>query len=33
MAKVVFDTSMSLDGFMTAADRTPQEPMAPAGWC
>ena len=31
MAKVVFDTSMSLDGFMTAADRTPQEPMGPGG--
>jgi len=31
MAKVVFDISMSLDGFMTAAGRTSQEPMGPGG--
>jgi hypothetical protein len=27
MGKVVFDISVSLDGFMTAANRRPQEPM------
>jgi dihydrofolate reductase len=31
MSTVVFDTSMSLDGYMTAADRTPEEPMGPGG--
>ena len=38
MGKVVFDTSMSLDGFMTAADQTAEEPMGEGGlrpmeWC
>jgi len=27
MGKVFFDISMSLDGFMTAANRRPEEPM------
>jgi|SRR4051812_10722077 dihydrofolate reductase len=31
MGKVVFDTSMSLDGFMTAADQTAEEPMGAGG--
>ena len=31
MSSVVFDTSMSLDGYMTAAGRTPEEPMGPGG--
>ena len=31
MSTVVFDTSMSLDGYMTAAGRTPEEPMGPGG--
>ena len=31
MGKVIFDISMSLDGFMTAANRTPDEPMGPGG--
>ena len=31
MGRVIFDTSMSLDGYMTAADRTPEEPMGPGG--
>ncbi len=31
MGRVVFDTSMSLDGYMTAANRTPEEPMGPGG--
>jgi dihydrofolate reductase len=31
MGTVIFDTSMSLDGFMTAADRTPQVPLGPGG--
>jgi dihydrofolate reductase len=30
-SKVVFDISMSLDGFMTASDRTPDEPMGRGG--
>ncbi|HEX2313394.1 MAG TPA: dihydrofolate reductase family protein [Thermomonospora sp.] len=31
MGKVVFDISMSLDGFVTAADRTPDEPLGAGG--
>jgi dihydrofolate reductase len=31
MGKVIFDTSMSLDGYMTAANRTPEEPMGAGG--
>ena len=31
MGKVVFDTSMSLDGFMTAANQTAEEPMGEGG--
>ena len=31
MGTVVFDTSMSLDGFMTAANRTAEEPMGEGG--
>jgi dihydrofolate reductase len=31
MGKVVFDTSMSLDGFMTAANQTTEEPMGEGG--
>jgi dihydrofolate reductase len=31
MGKVIFDTSMSLDGFMTAANRRPEEPMGDGG--
>lgn len=31
MSKVIFDTSMSLDGFMTAANRRPDEPMGDGG--
>jgi dihydrofolate reductase len=31
MPKVFFDISMSLDGFMTAANQTPDEPMGPGG--
>ena len=31
MSKVVFDISMSLDGFMTAANRRPEEPMGDGG--
>ena len=31
MAKVVFDISMSLDGFMTAANQRPEEPMGDGG--
>ena len=27
MTKVIFDISMSLDGFITAANRRPEEPM------
>lgn len=31
MGSVVFDTSISLDGFTTAAGQTPQEPMGTGG--
>jgi len=31
MSKVFFDISMSLDGFMTAANRTPEAPMGDGG--
>jgi dihydrofolate reductase len=31
MGKVVFDISMSLDGFMTAANQRPEEPMGEGG--
>lgn len=31
MGKTVFDTSMSLDGFITASNQTPQEPMGDGG--
>src|SRR4029453_360750 len=31
MSKVIFDISMSLDGFMTAAHQTPQEPLGDGG--
>lgn len=31
MGKVIFDTSMSLDGFMTASNVTPGEPMGEGG--
>jgi dihydrofolate reductase len=31
MSKVVFDTSMSLDGFMTASNRSAKEPMGVGG--
>ncbi|MGH2827792.1 MAG: hypothetical protein ACRDKF_12575 [Actinomycetota bacterium] len=31
MPKVVFDISLSVDGFMTAANQTPDEPMGPGG--
>lgn len=31
MSKVIFDISMSIDGFMTAAGQTPQEPMGEGG--
>ena len=31
MTKVIFDISMSLDGFMTAANRRPEEPMGDGG--
>jgi len=31
MGKVVFDISMSLDGYVTAAGRTPEEPTGPGG--
>ena len=31
MGTVIFDTSMSLDGYMTAADQTPEEPMGAGG--
>jgi dihydrofolate reductase len=31
MSKVFFDISMSLDGFMTAANRGPEEPMGDGG--
>ena len=31
MGKVTFDISMSLDGFVTASNRTPEEPMGKGG--
>jgi dihydrofolate reductase len=31
MAKTIFDTSMSLDGFMTAPNQTPDEPLGDGG--
>jgi hypothetical protein len=31
MSKVIFDISMSLDGFMTAAGQTREEPMGAGG--
>jgi dihydrofolate reductase len=31
MSKVIFDISMSLDGFVTAANRRPDEPMGDGG--
>ena len=31
MGKVIFDISMSLDGFMTAANQRPEEPMGDGG--
>jgi dihydrofolate reductase len=31
MTKVIFDTSMSLDGFMTASNQTPEEPLGDGG--
>jgi hypothetical protein len=31
MSKVVFVISMSLDGFITAANRRPEEPMGDGG--
>jgi dihydrofolate reductase len=31
MTKVIFDISMSLDGFMTAANQRPEEPMGDGG--
>jgi dihydrofolate reductase len=31
MSKVIFDISMSLDGFMTAANQTPEEPLGDGG--
>jgi dihydrofolate reductase len=31
MGKVIFDISMSLDGFITGADRTPEEPLGDGG--
>ena len=31
MTKVIFDISMSLDGFMTASGRRPEEPMGDGG--
>jgi dihydrofolate reductase len=31
MGTVIFDISMSLDGYVTAAGRTPEEPMGPGG--
>ena len=31
MAKVFFDISMSLDGFITAANRTPEQPLGDGG--
>jgi len=31
MSKVIFDISMSLDGFITAASQTPEQPMGDGG--
>ena len=31
MTNVIADISISLDGLITAANRTPQEPMGPGG--
>jgi riboflavin biosynthesis pyrimidine reductase len=31
LGKVVFDISMSLDGFMTAANQRPEEPLGEGG--
>ena len=31
MGKVIFDIGMSLDGFMTAANQRPEEPMGEGG--
>jgi len=31
MGKVIFDTSMSLDGFMTGANRRPEQPLGDGG--
>jgi dihydrofolate reductase len=31
MSKVIFDISMSLDGFITATNRTPEEPLGDGG--
>jgi hypothetical protein len=31
MGKVIFDISMSLDGFMTAANQRPEEPLGEGG--
>jgi hypothetical protein len=31
MGKVIFDISLSLDGFMTAANQRPEEPMGDGG--
>jgi hypothetical protein len=31
MGRVIFDISMSLDGYMTAAGRSPEEPLGPGG--
>jgi hypothetical protein len=31
MSKVIFDFSMSLDGFITASNRRPEEPMGDGG--
>jgi hypothetical protein len=31
MGKLIYDMSMSLDGFVTASNRTPEEPMGDGG--
>ena len=31
MSKVIFDISLSLDGYMTAANQTPEEPLGKDG--
>ncbi len=31
MSKVIFDISMSLDGFVTASNARPEEPMVDGG--